>query len=181
MIDPIHEPNLITEIKYISQRITALERATTRRQQPQVMPMAPILSPVGVDGFIGTTRATEEHAYRVDGNVTAYFLDYNFSVSDYLGSATTLMEWWIYAFKGGIGAYPADALLVDSGSQASGTKQVFPPGGAGNFFDLRTVAGLDIELGATIRFDIRIKRTGGSLLAIRLNKPLSLRTAATTT
>ena len=178
MIDPIHEPNLITEIKDISKRVTALERATTRSQQPQVMPVAPILSPVGNDGYLGTTLSTEQHAYRVDGNVTAYYLDYDFTLSDYLGTTATLMEWAIYAFKGGRGGYPADALTVDSGSQAGGNLQVFPPTGIGTYFDLRTVAGLELELGDSIRFDIRIRRTGGTVLAVRLNKPLALRTAA---
>lgn len=168
MSDPIRQPSLLADIRTIAKRVTALERASTRRFTAQVLPMAPILAPVGTAGFVGATSSSEEHAYRVDGHLTSPFLQYDFTVSDFIGSASSLIEWTINGYLPDDGIGPIEVLY---GSQAGGSNQV------AGILDLRTVASLPVVMGSYVRFDILVQQTGGTVIAVRLNTPMHLRPA----
>lgn len=155
-------PDFIGYVRELERRVKALESRLT--QTPSSIPAVP-LGAVRDFGFSSLDVTSYTDVFRADVYVSAPFLDADMQVSTAYGSGITTVEWQINAQNLSTGS---GFTVVASGGGAHGTQDQVT-------VDLRTVLGADV-LFKRVRFDVEVKRTGGSGdAAVRLVKPLTLR------
>ena len=169
-------PNLMDEFNALKQRVKLLESAP--RWRSNVIPWVYTNGAVRDFGFTSLDTTTFNDVFRVDCVLTAPILDYDLQTwNNWESTAVTSIEWQISCTVYFIdGDTPVTGpTVVASGDSDSGTWS----GGAEQFQGSANIVDF-MGPGAMLRmcrFDVQIKRTGGSGdgAAIRLVRPLQLR------
>jgi len=161
-MDQALTPTLGSDLMALERRITNLERL--RQYRPVAVATVITGGAVRDFGFASLNTTSYADVFRADAYCTAPVLDYDLQISDTYGTSITSIEWQI------------EATIISDGSfttLASGTGT-----GTDQFMgqvDILELMGEEV-LNKFLRFDIEIKRTGGSGdAAIRPTRPMLLR------
>ena len=161
------QPSLLDEIKQLETRLKALERSP--RYVAQTIPASP-LGLAGIWGMVTTDATTDgqvpNHVFRSDVLLTAPLFSFDMQMFQTSGSAVTSIDWYIH-LKNEYGV-TLDANIA-SGSSPHDDQ-------VGGLIDILAITGSQY-LNRLVRFDVFIKRVGGSgFVGCRLNRPHQLRT-----
>jgi len=166
MADIVLSPSIIAEINDLKDRVKVLEL-----RRPMTGVAIPVV-PLGANrpfGFCSLDVTTFSDCFRCDVMVTAPILDFDVQVTSDFGVGISTVEWRI---SGQDFTNDGPVLTIATGGGVNYTQDQ-------GRVDLRPILGADVIF-KYVRFDLEVKRTGGSGDAgVRLVRPLLLRLPTT--